>query len=389
VTRLLILSPGELTRDPRARRAALTARAGGLDVHGLCAATEPPVPLPDIAVERIRVARFEGTLRAAGLGGMSPSRPLVRELRGLYRLVRHALVTARLIRSARTLGEFDVVHANDLDTLPAAWRIARAHDARLVYDAHELYTQHEPNPPRLYRAAAVRVESALARRADTVVTVNAEIASELQDSLRLRSTPLVVLSCPPRDEIAPPDRSEARLQAVYQGAMGPGRMLADLLTAAELATEVDFTIRVAGADLDALQASVARRGLTGRVRVAAPVPPDRLVESLRGHDVGLIINRPVTRNDELVLPNKLFEYLMAGLAVVAPALPSLAALLHTEHVGLTFRPGDPSGMAAALTRLAGDGELLARLRANAREAALERFNAEAQAPMLLRAWGVR
>jgi glycosyltransferase involved in cell wall biosynthesis len=389
MTRLLVLSPGELSRDPRARRAALTARANGLEVQGLCLATEQPLPLPDIPVKRIRAARFERTLRAGGLGGMSPSRPVLRELRGLYRLLRHLRVTSRLIRSTRRLGEFDVVHANDLDTLPAAWRIARAHDARLVYDAHELYTRQEPDPPRLYRAAAERLESALARRADTVVTVNAEIASELERDLGLRSAPLVVLSCPPRDDTSPPDRSEARLQAVYQGAMGPGRMLDDLLAAAEDAPGVDLTIRVTGADLEALRASVERRELADRVRVAEPVPPDGLVEALRGYDVGLIINRLVTRNDELVLPNKLFEYLMAGLTVVAPALPSLAALLEREQVGLTFAPGDPSGMAAALTRLAADPELLARLRRRAREAALERFNAEAQAPVLLQAWGVR
>jgi glycogen(starch) synthase len=256
-----------------------------------------------------------------------------------------------------------------------------------VYDAHELYTRQEPDPPRLYRAAAERLESALARRADTVVTVNAEIASELERDLGLRSAPLVVLSCPPRDDTSPPDRSEARLQAVYQGAMGPGRMLDDLLAAAEDAPGVDLTIRVTGADLEALRASVERRGLSDRVRVVEPVPPDRLVEALRGYDAGLIINRPVTRNDELVLPNKLFEYLMAGLAVAAPNLPSLGALVEREGVGLTVPPADPVALGGALSRLADDRELLARLRTRARAVAVERYNAEAQADQLAGAWG--
>jgi glycogen(starch) synthase len=386
-TRLLVLSPGELSRDPRARRAAATARANGLLVYGLCVATGQPLPLPDIPVERIRLPRFERNLRTAGLGGMAPSRPLVRELRGLYRLLRHVLVTFRLIRSARMLGHFDVVHANDLDTLPAAWRIARADGARLVYDAHELYTLQEPEPPRIYRAVALRVEAALARHADAVITVNSEIAAELERLLGLGSRPSVVLSCPPRDDAPLPHRGNERLQAVYQGAMGPGRMLDDLLIAAEHAPEVDLTIRVTGIDPEELRTQVARRGLAARTRVAEPVPPDRLVRALTSYDVGLIINRPVTRNDELVLPNKLFEYLMAGLAVVAPALPSLTALLEREQVGLTFAPADPHAMAGALKRLASEPQLLDRLRSRAREAALDRFNAEAQAPVLMRAWG--
>jgi glycosyltransferase involved in cell wall biosynthesis len=171
--------------------------------------------------------------------------------------------------------------------------------------------------------------------------------------------------------------------------MGPGRLLGDLLAAVERSVGASLTIRVTGADLAAYRALVASRGLDDRVEVAEPVPPDGLVAALRGFDVGLIINRPVTRNDELVLPNKLFEYLMAGLAVAVPNLPSVGALVEREGVGLTVPPADPAALGGALSRLAGDRELLARLRARARVVALEQYNAEAQAHQLARAWGVR
>jgi glycosyltransferase involved in cell wall biosynthesis len=135
-----------------------------------------------------------------------------------------------------------------------------------------------------------------------------------------------------------------------------------------------------------LREIVSREGLADRVEIAEPVAPDALVEALRGFHVGLVINRPVTRNDLLVLPNKLFEYLMAGVAVVAPALPSLRGLIEREHVGLTFAPGDTDALGAALLRLQDDRELLARLRRRAREAAVTRLNAEAQAGLLEHAW---
>ena len=130
-----------------------------------------------------------------------------------------------------------------------------------------------------------------------------------------------------------------------------------------------------------------------RVAVAEPVEPTRLVEALAGFDVGLVINRPLTRNDELVFPNKLFEYLMAGLAVVVPALPGLVPLvegerIEGERIGLTYEPGRPERLGAALAELAADRARLVEMRRRARRLALERFNAEAQREPLVRALGL-
>jgi glycosyltransferase involved in cell wall biosynthesis len=385
--RILLLTPSELTRDPRARRAALAALAQGLSPVGLSGQVSgsDPLELDGVPVARLRRERVAPGLRAAGLGGMKREGPLVREARGAYRLLRLAKMTAGLYRTGRILGRFDVVHANDLDTLPAAWLLARASRARLVYDAHELYTEQEPDPPRLHRAVARALEGALARRGDAVVTVSEPIADELRRRLRLRATPATVLNAPDRDETEPPSRSEGPLRAIYQGAMGPGRPLEDLLVAAEHAPEVRFTLRVAGADPDGLREAAAH---LPNVEVVEPVPPDRLVEALRGYDVGLVINRPVTRNDELVFPNKLFEYLMAGLAVAVPRLPGMTPLVEGERVGVTYEPGAPEDLGRALTALAREPERLDAMRRTARRLALERYNAEAQREVLAAAWRV-
>lgn len=295
-------------------------------------------------------------------------------MRGLGRAARLGLTTLRLRRAGRREGPFDVIHAHDFATLPAGRLLARG-SARLVYDAHEIYADQEPRAPGLQRALVRSLEGPLARRADAVVTVSEPIAAELRESLRLERQPLVVLSCPPRTELEPAPRGNGPLLALYQGAMGPGRPLEDLVVAAEHAKGVKLTVRVPGAPR-----------LPG-VEMAEPVEPDELVEAAAAFHVGLVINRPVTRNDELVLPNKLFEYLMAGLAVVVPRLPGLAPLVEGEGIGLTYEPGRPERLGAALTELAQDDERLAVMRAQARQLALERFNAESQRPALLEAWG--
>ena len=384
--RLLVLAPGELTRDPRARRAARAALAHGLEAVGVCGGGEKPVPLNGVSIFRTRPPGVSTALRRVGFGGMKHERPLIRELRGLFRLSRLVLASVRLVLTARRHGGFDIVHANDFDTLPAGWWLARRGRSRLVYDAHELYTMQEPDPPKLHRAAARWLEGCFARRSEAVVTVADPIADELVRILGLTRRPLVILNCPDVVAVAPPVPNEGRLRAVYQGAMGPGRPLDDLLVAAEGAPSVEFTLRIAGADHEALRGEIEARGLAERVNVVEPVPPTELVEALAGLDVGLIINRPETRNDEFVLPNKLFEYMMAGLAVAAPRLPALTPIV--EAAGVLFEPARPESLAAALEELAADRDRLAVLRTRAHALARERYNAAAQTAGYLAAWGI-
>lgn len=347
--RLLLLTTSELARDPRALRAASAARQVGWTVE---------------SAELSRGA-YAGTGRAGRL---------LRRLRGLHRPVRLLLATAKILRDAH--GSFPtVVHANDLDTLPAGYLIARRRRARLVYDAHELYSGFEAHPPRLWARLSLALEGTLARRADAVVTVSEPIADELSRRLRLRLPPLLVLNCPPLETVGVEPRPGGPVRAIYQAAVGPGRMLDDVVEAARVAPEVELTVRLLGG---------AGAPLPG-VRVEPPVPPDRLVAALAPYDVGLVIDRPLTDNARLALPNKLFEYFMAGLAVAVPRAPAMAALVEEHGVGIVY---DHGGLGAALRRLASDREELDAMRRRARELAVTRFNAEAQAPALRRAWGV-
>ena len=390
--RILLVTPAEVTRDPRARRQAAAALAAGAEVHGLCRTVgAAPAALPGVAVTRVGTGRLEAALRGAGAGGLrdSPRRALQRELRGLLRLARLARDTARLRRAGARLGRFDVVHANDFDTLPPAWLLARRSTARLVYDAHEVYSAFESAPGRIYNGIATALESALAQRAADVITVTPAMAAELERRLRLQRPLRVVMNCPPLDP-AEPDaaRTHGRLRVAYLAAVGHARPLDDLLKAAAAAPEVELWLHVLGANAADLQRQVGEHGLAGRAHVLQPVEPDQIVPTLRAYDVGVVIDRPLALNNEVTLPNKLFEYLMAGLAVVAPDFGALRDFVEGERVGLTFESDRPASLAAALTTLARDRRLLEELRRRARRAAVERYNAEAAQQTLRAAWGI-
>lgn len=386
--RLVLLTPAELTRDPRARRTAEAARAAGWDVTGVCvAAGGAPTPLEGTDVIRVGGEELDGHLRAAGLGAGRQDGRVVRELRGLYRMLRLVARTIAMTRAVDRLPGFDVVHANDLDTLPAAAIAARRRRARLVYDSHELYALQEVDPPKLQRAAMLALERALARRADTVITVSEPIAGELQTLLRLPHRPLVVLNTPSISGEVSSEEVGRPLRAIYQGAVGLSRSLDDLLDAARALRDVTLTLRISGIDTDSLRGEIDRRGLGGSVEVREPVDPGSLVEALVEFDVGIVATRPLTQNDRLAAPNKLFEYMMAGLAVVVPDASGSAEIVRRENVGTTFAAGSTSALGSTLNALAAEPERVAAWKARARAAARGRLNAEAQRPVLMEAWG--
>ncbi|MGH3102753.1 MAG: glycosyltransferase [Gaiellaceae bacterium] len=385
--RLLLITPAELTRDIRARRAAVAAAAREFEVIGLCGQVsgEDPVPLDGVRIVRVgrrgRANRlWFGDPAARGARGR-----VLNELRALYRVLRLLARTARLWRAGRRLGPIDVVHANDLDTLPAGFLLARSSRARLVYDAHELYSEFEAPAPRLARRLMILLERALARRANAVVTVSEGVGHELRARLGLRVQPFVVPNAPARSTAEPEPFESGPLRVVYQGGLGPGRQLDDLLSAAR-AEGVSLAIRIRMADPGALRTAIQRRGLAERVRVLEPVPPASVLDALREFEVGLIFDRPQSRNSELSVPNKFFEYLMAGLAVVAPHLETLGPLVTGEEIGLTYDPHTPDALRATLERLAADRPALAAMRARARALALTRLNAEVAADVLAEAW---
>jgi glycogen(starch) synthase len=390
VARLLLLTPAELTRDPRARRQAELGRRLGFEVAGLSGQVsgEPPLPLAGVPVARVGAARARQGLEETRLGQPRTANPVLRELLGAFRLARLARRSIRFWRAGRALGRFDVVHANDLDTLPAASLLARGWRARLVYDAHELYSAFERDPPRLALAVTRRVEAALARGAAAVVTVSEPLADELVNRLALRREPIVVLNAAEVDEHEPaPTAAAGPLLAIYQGAIGFGRSLEDLLEAVAAAPNVQLRLLVVRVDPDGLRSLVAERGLDSRVAVSPPVAPNDVLRELRTAEVGIVFDRPVTPNARLSLPNKLFEYLMAGLALAVPRLPAMAGIVEQEDVGVVFEPGRPDDLARALEELAADRERLAELRRRARLLALNRYNADAQGRSLAAAWG--
>ncbi len=282
-------------------------------------------------------------------------------------------------RSYRTVarGRFDVFHAHDLNTLPAAALLARHTGARLGYDSHELYPEVS-TLSGLERATWRALEPRLIHRADLVLTVCDSIADELSRRYAI-ARPAVLLNCPEASET--PDAATSLLRAaaglgddretplvLYQGGFAPNRGLPELIAAMHEITGAVLVLMGWGRLEAELAALIRRARLEQRVRMLEPVPRRDLVHWTAGADVGVIPYQPIGLNNTYSTPNKLFEYLAAGVPIAATRLPEIARIVDGHRIGATFARVRPEEIAATINGLLSDPAALRQMRE--REAAI-------------------
>ena len=254
-----------------------------------------------------------------------------------------------------------VYHASDLYTLPAMHAAARRHGSRLVYDARELYPHVAATAGRPWVRAMWRfVEGRHIRHADAVFTVSESIAVRLAQTYGL-PRPVVLYNVPPFQHVTASDALRAQTGAppevtvlLHQGQIQKDRgcfLLADAMRDVEGAV----LVFLGGGPLKpALQRQVRADGLDDRIRFLDPVPPDALLPVTAAADVGITLLEDTCLNHRFALPNKLFEYLMAGLPVLASDLPEIRGVVEAYEVGRLVDPADRAALVEALQQMTDD-----------------------------------
>ena len=143
----------------------------------------------------------------------------------------------------------------------------------------------------------------------------------------------------------------------------------DRLIAACAGLVGDFRVDIVGhgPESEALENQVRTLGLDGRVRFHGALAPEDVPKALREFDIAVA---PYPAGENYFSPLKVYEYLAAGLPVVASSVGSIPGVLAGTGAAILTDPADPADLARALQRLIDDGELRARMGARARAEAL-------------------
>ncbi len=232
---------------------------------------------------------------------------------------------------------FEVLHAVDLDTLPACYMAVFIKSKRLVYDAHEYFTEvpeliHRPFKQMVWKG----VETALIPRVDARITVSQGIADRFEQEYGrsfevIRNTPSmskgesahVSLNLPPF--------------ILYQGALNKGRGLELLI---DLISDIDLDLLiVGGGDLESeLKERAMVSGVDHKVHFAGIKSPTELLSIANQAVLGYNVSEPLGLSYLFSLNNKFFDYIHAELPSLTNDFPEYRKLNEQYECTLLCQP---------------------------------------------------
>lgn len=233
----------------------------------------------------------------------------------------------------------DIIHAHDLHALPIGVAIARKLNIPIIYDAHEYETQvNGLIQGSLWQRGLSILERYLIKKVNKVVTVSESIANEYVRLYNIEK-PILILNCPPYqlvkknnlfcEEFNIPNE---HLIFLYQGGLSSGRGLLQMLEAfKELNDQTKHLILMGYGELEATIKEYAHENTN--IHYKAAVKPDDLLNWTSSADVGFSTIENTGLSDYYCLPNKLFEYLMAGLPVIVSNLYELKRTVRNYNLG--------------------------------------------------------
>jgi glycosyltransferase involved in cell wall biosynthesis len=340
----------------------------------------PPVPRSGMteAPATGRLTRLWGVASSVALRSVAGMVRLIlvttrASLQRPLRVIRATVLDRRFVAAGLATGAA-VWHSHDLNTLDVGCRCKRKRPGtRLVYDSHELATQRSRMGDRERRRASREERRGLAC-VDEAIWSSASYARHAVEEHGI-PFPSILRNVPELIEVKVGWDLHERLAIpadqrilLYQGSIQEHRGIEENIEAVTMLDRCVLVVIGYGHHRPALEEMVRNRGLTELVRFFGPIPNDELLYYTATADVGLCVIQGESLSYRWSLPNKLFEYLMAGIPVVASDYEEMGRVVREEGVGAVCDPADPASIAAAVSEIIDHPEAEARCRAAAREA---------------------
>lgn len=251
--------------------------------------------------------------------------------------------------------KIDVFVANDLDTLPANYLVSRLRRKPLVYDSHEYFTEVPElvNRPRV-KAIWTKIEMALVPKVNAAYTVCESIAEVYRNKYGVDFK--VVRNLPVRAKSSNSDpmtrshriTSDTPKIILYQGALNLGRGLEDTIKAMQFIDGAELWLAGDGDLTQNLKELAVALNLESKVKFLGRLPLQELNEVTRKADLGISLEEDLGLNYRFALPNKLFDYIQAGVPVLVSDLPEMRRIVEDSGVGTYLEFSQRSELAEAI-----------------------------------------
>lgn len=226
------------------------------------------------------------------------------------------------------------------------------HTARLVYDSREIYSALGTVAGRPFVQGVISaVERCCMRFVDTLITSGDLDSAYLHEHFRRErhrqyqknELPTTIMNLPPYKPVIEPRPNRIRERfglsaetriVLYQGMIFHGRGLLPVVRALPFVPNAVFVLFGEGTFSETVRRTAEECGVSDRVLLAGKIPYDELPFWTASADMGVAFIEPISLSYEFALPNKLFEYCMAGIPTLVSDLPALRAVLERHPIGV-------------------------------------------------------
>lgn len=271
----------------------------------------------------------------------------------------------------------DLLFANDLDTLLPNFLISRLKRSRLVFDSHEYFTETPElvNRKRVQRVWK-RIEGFAVPRIGEMITVNESIADLFREKYNVKVH--TVRNIPPSLNMPEPaDRNEFGIPTdkhllVVQGSGINIQRGAEEIVEAMRYLDDCFLMIIGGGDvLPVLKQMVSDFGINDRIMFFPRMPYRKMMSLTRIAELGFTLDKDTNLNYRFSLPNKLFDFIQAGVPIVSSHLTEIEKIITAYDIGVFVESHDPEHIASVVGSALTDRERYMSWKANLNRAAAE------------------
>lgn len=305
--------------------------------------------------------------------------PLIGHLVTASRAYERAYWRRSLVRQA--LGKlesrnFDAVLANDIETLPLALRVAGP-KTRVVVDAHEYEPRHWDDQwlfSTVYGPYWDYICQTYLPRVDAMVTVSPRLADEYSRNYNVNCG--VIMNTPEYQELVPSGTHNNKIRIIHHGGINPSRKIENMIhVVGKLGAGYSLDLMLINNHKRYMRYLIKEGASYSNICFVEPVPMPEIARAINKYDIGIFMLHPGAFNYRYSLPNKLFEYIQARLAVAIWPSPEMKRIVLDEDIGVVSSEYTNNSMTECLRQVTEQD--IRRFKANSGNVA-RRYSAEVE-----------
>ena len=245
----------------------------------------------------------------------------------------------------------DLLVANDLDTLLPNYYFSKRRKCALIYDSHEIFCEvPELKETPLKKKIWASIEKAIVPKLTYCITVNQSIANWFTEKYKtlfkvVRNIPdkITVNKIKTRTELnLPTDKKIILLQGAGINIQRGAEEAVDAMHYVDNA----ILLIIGGGDVIEQLAVISQQStLKDKVMMLPKMKPEELYQYTCNADIGLSLDKATNINYQYSLPNKLFDYVYAGIPVLASPLKEIKSFIDKYKVGVCIEQHDAKHIA--------------------------------------------